>query len=61
MKLCRITILTYFYNNDTIEEVLESFKSNWQLIIFWIGWTLLTGVCVFGFYYIDNNWLENEE
>lgn len=52
---------TGFYNNRTIEDVLESFKSNWQLVIFWIFWILLTGVCVIGFYYIDNNWLEDEE
>ena len=52
---------THFYNNDTIEDVLEGFKSNWQLVIFWIVWILLTGACVVGFYYIDNNWLEDEE
>lgn len=52
---------THFYNNDTIEDVLEGFKSNWQLVIFWIFWVLLTGACVVGFYYIDNNWLEDEE
>ena len=49
---------TGFYNNDTIEDVLESFKSNWQLVVFWIFWILLTAGCVFGFYYIDNHWLE---
>lgn len=49
---------TNFYNNNTIEDVVKSFKSNWQLVLFWIGWILLTGVCVFGFYYIDNKWLE---
>lgn len=51
---------TTFYTNDTIEEVMKGFKSNWQLVLFWIGWVLLTGGCVFGFYYIDNRWLEDK-
>ena len=52
---------TGFYENDTIEDVLKNFKSNWQLVVFWIGWVLLTGGLVVGFYYIDNHWLEDEE
>lgn len=52
---------TGFYENDTIEDVLKSFKSNWQLVVFWIFWILLTGGLVVGFYYIDNHWLEDEE
>jgi hypothetical protein len=49
-----------FYNNHTINETLDSLKTGWQLILFWIGWILLTGGCVFGFYYIDNKWLEDK-
>lgn len=49
---------TNFYNNNTIEETIEIFESNWQLILFWIVWILLTGGLVIGFYYIDNRWLE---
>lgn len=52
---------TGFYNNNTIEDVLKSFKSNWQLVVFWIVWILFTGGLVVGVYYIDNNWLEDEE
>ena len=52
---------TAFYNKDTIEDVMKSFKSNWQLVLFWVGWVLLTGGCVFVFYYIDNRWLEDKE
>jgi hypothetical protein len=50
---------TGFYKNDTIEDVLKSLKSNWQLVVFWIVWILLTGGLVVGFYYIDNYWLED--
>lgn len=52
---------TAFYNNDTIEDVMKSFKSNWQLVLFWIGWVLLTSGFVVGFYFIDNKWLEDKE
>lgn len=49
---------TSFYNNHSIEETIESLESGWELVLFWIIWILLTGGCVFGFYYIDNKWLE---
>lgn len=49
---------TNFYNNNTIEETIKIFKSNWQLILFWVVWILLTSGFVMGFYYIDNRWLE---
>lgn len=49
---------TKFYNGKNIEEVVESLESGIGIIIFWIFWILLTGGCVFGFYYIDNKWLE---
>lgn len=50
---------TSFYNNNNIEETIESLKSGWQLVVFWILWILLTAGCVVGFYYIDNRWLED--
>ena len=51
---------TMFYNNKNIEDVMESLKSDWQLVVFWLVWILLIVGCVFVFYYIDNNWLEDE-
>lgn len=51
---------TNFYNNQTIKETINGLKSGWQLILFWIGWILLTSFCVLGFYYIDNRWLEDK-
>lgn len=44
--------------NIDIEETVEYLESGGGVIIFWIFWILLTGGCVFGFYYIDNKWLE---
>lgn len=49
---------TKFYNNMTIQETVDHLESSGAIIIFWIVWIILTGICVFGFYYIDNTWLE---
>lgn len=49
---------TSFYNGRNIEETVEYLESGGGVIIFWVFWIILTGGCVFGFYYIDNNWLE---
>ena len=49
-----------FYNNRTIEQTMESLESNWQLVLFWVGWAILIGGSVAGFYYIDNQWLEDK-
>lgn len=47
-----------FYNNMTIDETIDMLESNTGMIVFWIIWIILICVCVFVFYYIDNNWLE---
>lgn len=49
---------TRLYENRTIEETVESFQTNGGQIIFWIFWVILICACVYGFYYIDNKWLE---
>lgn len=49
---------TGFYNNMTIEETVRLKQSfNWN-ILFWIFWIVLTGGLIYGFYYLDNRWLE---
>jgi hypothetical protein len=50
---------THFHPNRTIDETISDLESGWELILFWIAWILLIGGCVFGFYYIDNRWLED--
>ena len=49
---------TNFYNNMNIEETVERLGSGGGEIIFWILWIILIIICVFGFYYLDNEWLE---
>ena len=41
-----------------IEETVERLESGGGEIVFWILWIILMVVCIFGFYYLDNNWLE---
>ena len=48
-----------FYVNNNIAETLEYLESGWELITFWLCWIFLTGGVVYGFYYLDNRWLEN--
>lgn len=49
---------TSFYNNSTIDETIERLESDFPIIIFWIFWIILIGGMVFGFYYLDNRWLD---
>lgn len=47
-----------FYNNKTIDETLQKLESNMVLVWFWIIWITILVYFVYGFYYLDNNWLE---
>ena len=49
---------THFYNDNTIKQALEQLTSDGWLIGFWILWILLTCGIIFGFYYLDNKWLD---
>lgn len=53
-----ITDGTNFYKNMTIDETVEHLKAIDWTIVFWIIWIIVIGGCVYGFYYIDNRWLE---
>lgn len=49
---------TEFYNDMSIEETVKYLESGSGVVIFWILWIVLIGGCVYGFYYLDNEWLE---
>ena len=49
-----------FYSGCTISETLDSLESGAELVLFWIGWILLTGGLIFVFIFIDNHWLEDK-
>lgn len=48
-----------FHREQNIETTINGLESKWQLILFWIVWVLIMIGSVFGFYYIDNRWLED--
>lgn len=47
-----------FYNDKTIEQALNSVTSNSKIIIFWIVWIMVISGVIYGFYYLDNKWLD---
>lgn len=49
---------TSFYNDMEIDETIKHLETRIQLVIFWIFWIVLIGVTTYGFYYLDNKWLE---
>lgn len=51
---------TEFHKDMNLEETVEMKTSSGigAQIGFWIAWIGLICLCVFGFYYIDNRWLE---
>jgi hypothetical protein len=51
---------TNFYNGLSIDDTINRLETNGKIgiVLFWIFWIILTGSCVFGFYYLDNTWLE---
>ena len=53
-----ITDQTPFYQNRKINETLNYLESGAEIIVFWVLWIFLIIACVFGFYYLDNAWLE---
>lgn len=47
-----------FHKDHTIDETIDLLKSmNWT-VVFWIVWIVVIAGCIYGFYYIDNRWLE---
>ena len=49
---------TDFYSNKNIGETIKQLESGGGVILFWIFWIVLICGLVFGFYYLDNKWLE---
>lgn len=49
-----------FYKDSTIEDTVDYLQESGTFLVvaFWIFWIVLICGCVYGFYYLDNNWLE---
>lgn len=48
---------THFYEMS-IKETKDKLERNIGIVFFWIIWIIVMVLAVFGFYYIDNEWLE---
>ena len=62
-RTTKINILAYASEPDKNYEydgdIVDYLESDWELWLFWVIWIIVIGLCVFGFYYIDNEWIEN--
>lgn len=47
-----------FYNDKGISQTIDTLTSEVGIVVFWIAWIMLTGVAVFSFFYLENDWLE---
>ena len=49
-----------FLANMTIDEAVEYYKHTGVIkqIVFWFIWTVICGACIYGFYSLENHWLE---
>lgn len=59
-KLKNNTISKCKFHRSNLKNTIEQYKADSRLakFLFWITWLVFIGVVVFGFYYIDNDWLE---
>ena len=49
-----------FLANMTIDEAVEHYKQTGVVkqVLFWFIWTVICGACIYGFYSLENRWLE---
>ena len=57
VKARSLTNNSLIFYESTINDTIEILESEAHIIIFWIVWILLIVVSTYGFYYLDNNWL----
>lgn len=50
---------TTFYNGKNIEETVRLLESNIAGVLFWVFWIIAMTAAVYGFFYLDNEWLED--
>ncbi|NFE93700.1 hypothetical protein FDB52_02920 [Clostridium botulinum] len=48
-----------FYTDKSIEETYDYLVKDFATSIFWVVWIVIICGCVYGFYYLDNAWLNN--
>ena len=58
-KLGDDTIQNGVFYNKPLEEAVEYAVEAYGEVVFWIVWLFVIAMCVYGFYYLDNKWLES--
>lgn len=48
-----------FYKDATINKAYDNLVKDFATPIFWTIWVVIICGCVYGFYYLDNDWLNN--
>lgn len=48
-----------FYTDKSIDETYDYLVKDFATPIFWVVWIVIICGCVYGFYYLDNAWLNN--
>ena len=51
-----------FNHNRTAQNIIDSAETKITIskVLYWFMWLLITGGLIFGFYYLENNWLEDD-
>lgn len=49
---------TSFYENLTIDEAVDRLETSVAIAVFWVLWVILMCAVLYGFFYLDNRWLE---
>lgn len=49
---------TKYYNSMDLEETFRHVTTHFPMWLFWVLWIMLTGAAVYGFCYLENEWLE---
>lgn len=47
-----------FYIDKSIDETVEYLERDIKVPLFWVLWLVITGAVIYGFYYLENEWLE---
>lgn len=48
----------YLHEDKTIEATNESLQVNYEMGFFWCLWIVFSGLVIFGWFYLKNDWLE---
>ncbi len=51
---------TEFFANCSIEKSIATLESGWEIVLFWVLWSLLIIGAIIGFVALENKWIDNK-